>query len=171
MMQALTSPVRLKWSLVRRHFVTIVSFILSKLMLIGGVGWYAVDFMNCSAYLVELSAECKQIATAQVDVCGVVSNGFGAYGVILAFAVTYLIIDLIMGCTMILEEEQIAQNAELNASYWLEPLEFYDGSPVIDVDGNPIVKVMHNGVLIGYFKPLDRSKPVHVTNPEGKKYA
>jgi hypothetical protein len=172
MMQVLTSPVRLKWSVIQRHFVTIVSFILSKLMLIGGVGWYAIDFMNCSSYLLELGTDCEKVATAQTNnVCGVVSSGFGAYGVILAFVIAYLIIDLIMGCTMILEEEELDQNAEFQASYWLEPLEFYDGSPVFDTDGNPIIKVLHNGILTGYYKPLDREKPVHVTNPKHKKYA
>ena len=172
MMQALTSPVRLKWSVIQRHFVTIASFILSKLLLIGGVGWYAADFMNCSTYLLELCTECEKIATVQAnDICGLVSSGPGGYCVILALVIAYLIIDLIMGCTMIMEEEELDRNAEFQASYWLEPLEFSDGSPVLDMDGNPIIKVLHNGILTGYYKPLDREKPIHVTNPKHKKYA
>ena len=168
-MQFLTSPLRVKWSLIREHLATIFCFIFSKMLLIGGISMYTFEYMHCSAYLLELCAGCDKIVANNADeVCRMVSSGFGGYGILLALVIGYLTIDLIMGCTMLMEEDQIAKNQDMMASYWLEPLLFNDGVPVLDHDGTPILKVIHNGAVAGLYKPMDFPKPMSVAKPMRK---
>ena len=165
-MAIMTSPLLLKWRVVKRHLTTIVSFIFAKALLLGGMSLHAMDYWRCSTYVLELCASCDMVATSNADeVCHVLSSG---YGVLLALISGYLLIDFIMGCTMLLEEDEVTQAQDLKTAYRLEPLLFHDGLPVRDFDGSPVLKVFYNGVVVGLYKPVvepKQPKPVSIAKP------